>query len=143
MASYIATPSEVQTAELNRAMELAGIAVFAPVVRGKQMHFSPLQPPLRRASTGNWQPPLQQIANLGQLDVVLLPLVAFDRTGHRRGMGGGYYDRRLASRKNRGIRRPLRVGLAFDCQMAAQLPAQAWDVPLHAVVTESGWVNFS
>ena len=141
IASYIALPGEVQTTELNTAFADSGATVHAPVVRGKHMYFAPLRDPLRRAPTGNWQPRLQHVVWLHQLDVVLLPLLAFDAAGNRLGMGGGYYDRCLAAQQNRSARRPLRVGLAYDCQRADTLPAQPWDVPLHAVVTESGWMN--
>ena len=142
IGSYIAMRGEVQTAQLNRALIIADKQLYAPVVRGKHMVFCPLQPPLRRAQTGNLQPQMRSAAWLSQLDIVLLPLLAFDDRGNRLGMGGGYYDRLFASRLHRKTKQPLRVGLAFDCQQAERLPMQAWDVPLHAVVTESGWRFF-
>ena len=141
IASYIALPSEVQTHSLNAALTSAGVCVHAPVVRGNRMHFAPLRPPLRRAATGNWQPPLQDCCMPKYLDVVLLPLLAFDLAGNRLGMGGGYYDRCFSAYRNRRLRHPLRVGLAFAWQQADNLPAQPWDVPLHAVVTEAGWID--
>jgi 5-formyltetrahydrofolate cyclo-ligase len=76
------------------------------------------------------------------LSVLFVPLVAFDDHGSRLGMGAGYYDRYLG-----GIPtslRPLVVGLAHEVQRSTtQLPRQPWDVPLDAVVTESGWRAFS
>ncbi len=73
------------------------------------------------------------------LDLLILPLVGFDKSGNRLGMGAGYYDRCLEFRRHRRHwRRPLLIGLAFDCQQADRIPAQPWDVPLDAVVTESG-----
>lgn len=74
---------------------------------------------------------------LDSIDVVLMPLVAFDRKGTRLGMGAGYYDRLLATGNQSGA--PLRVGVAYQCQQAPELPREPWDVPLHAVVTEHGW----
>ena len=65
------------------------------------------------------------------LDVVLLPLVAFDATGKRLGMGGGYYDATFTQRL-----RPLLIGLAHECQYHAELPHRSWDVPLDAVISE-------
>ena len=65
---------------------------------------------------------------------MLVPLVAFDSLGHRLGMGGGYYDRYLPRLSPEC---PL-IGVAFACQHTdAPLPREAWDVPLHAVVTEN------
>lgn len=69
-----------------------------------------------------------------QLQVILMPLVAFDGRGHRLGMGGGYYDRALAGRR----RRPLLIGIAFSFQQVPMVPAQPWDVPLDMVITERG-----
>ncbi|NIF23174.1 5-formyltetrahydrofolate cyclo-ligase [Candidatus Pantoea multigeneris] len=80
------------------------------------------------------EPPLDitQMATLDQLDVMLLPLVAFDRQGQRLGMGGGFYDRTLQNWQQHGF---LPVGLAHDCQLTDTLPVAAWDVPLPAIIT--------
>ena len=72
------------------------------------------------------------------LDLVLLPMVAFDRTGNRLGMGGGYYDTALAFRKNCGHqRRPRLYGLAYAHQEIAAMPTESWDIRLDGVVTEN------
>lgn len=77
------------------------------------------------------------------LDLVLMPLVAFDARGHRLGMGGGYYDTTLAFlRYRRHWLRPARIGTAFACQEVDRLPAEAWDVPLDAIATENGVLHF-
>ena len=70
-------------------------------------------------------------------DVVLLPLVAFDRSGNRLGMGAGFYDRALTHRQNKTIYpRPHLVGLAHHFQEVKSLTAQSWDVPLDAILTD-------
>ena len=71
-----------------------------------------------------------------------MPLVGFDRLGHRLGMGGGFYDRTFAAESWR-FRRPCLIGVAHDCQEVEQLSAQPWDVPLDALVTPSGWLDFA
>lgn len=73
-----------------------------------------------------------------RLDVVLFPLVAFDKQGHRIGMGKGYYDRTFAFIKKSATRRPVLIGLAYECQYMDSIDAEAWDVPLQQVVTERG-----
>lgn len=79
----------------------------------------------------------QRIALPWALDTLLVPLVGFDDQCRRLGMGGGFYDRTLAYlRQRRHWRRPLLVGLAYECQRVEALPAAPWDVPLDWVVTE-------
>lgn len=72
-----------------------------------------------------------------QLDVLFIPLVGFDDHGHRLGMGGGYYDATLAYRKPRRLwKKPLLIGVGFECQRMSHLPHDPWDAPLDAVLTE-------
>ena len=75
------------------------------------------------------------------LSVVLLPLVGFDRAGNRLGMGGGYYDRSFAFRREAPAP-PRLVGVAYACQELPALAAEDWDVPLDAVATELDWLAF-
>ncbi|MCJ2181631.1 5-formyltetrahydrofolate cyclo-ligase [Novosphingobium sp. 1949] len=63
-------------------------------------------------------------------EVVIVPLIAFTEAGHRLGQGGGHYDRWLAAHP--GTRA---IGLAWDCQLAEDLPIESHDQPLSAVVT--------
>jgi 5-formyltetrahydrofolate cyclo-ligase len=78
-----------------------------------------------------------------RLDVVLVPLVAFDRRGNRLGHGAGYYDAAFAFRLAGRRRRPLLIGLAHAFQELPQIDAQSWDVPLDLVVTEDEVVDFT
>lgn len=75
---------------------------------------------------------VRYVIPLAQLDVVMVPLVAFDNLGQRLGMGGGFYDRTLQNWQQHGV---LPMGLAHDCQHVEKLPAAAWDVPLTTVIT--------
>ena len=70
-------------------------------------------------------------------DLMLVPLSAFDRRGHRLGYGAGYYDRAIARLRDKG-RAPRLIGVAFDCQEVDLVPAEPHDVALDAVLTESG-----
>ncbi len=70
-------------------------------------------------------------ASLCHPDAFLAPLVAFDTALMRLGQGGGYYDRAFARYEN-----ALRIGLAWSVQQIDHVPADPWDVPLHAVMTE-------
>lgn len=78
---------------------------------------------------------------VSKLDLVLLPLVAFDNQGHRLGMGGGFYDATFAHLKRKKSR-PLLVGLAYEIQQIKNLPNDPWDLPLDAVCTEESFYRF-
>lgn len=73
------------------------------------------------------------------LNLVLLPLVAFDADCNRLGMGMGYYDRTFGFRRHSAQRRPALLGLAHECQKVEQLEVEAWDLPLDGVVTDQAW----
>ncbi|KZC37446.1 MULTISPECIES: 5-formyltetrahydrofolate cyclo-ligase [Rhodanobacter] len=72
-----------------------------------------------------------------QLDLILVPLLGFDRHGHRLGHGGGYYDRSFAF-LNEQVRptEPLLVGIAYAFQELPAIEEAEWDVPLDFVATE-------
>jgi len=70
-------------------------------------------------------------------DIVLLPLVAFDRQGFRLGYGGGYFDRTLAAL----VPRPLSIGVGFELARVEDIRPQQHDIRLDAIVTEAGIVH--
>lgn len=75
---------------------------------------------------------------LAQLDVLIAPLVAFDRQGNRLGMGGGFYDRTLSSWHKSKIQQSLLpIGVAHNCQLLDSIPNQHWDIPLPEIITPS------
>ena len=74
-------------------------------------------------------------ANL--LDMIFVPLVAFDLNGFRIGMGSGYYDRTFEKKLEiKDMKSPVLIGLAYEFQKQECLNHQPWDVPLDMVVTE-------
>lgn len=89
------------------------------------------------------EPHSRNLMNARRLDVMIMPLVGFDRQGRRLGMGGGYYDATLAYlRSRRRWRRPLLVGVAYACQELKEVPAEPWDVRLDMILTEDGLIRF-
>mgnify|MGYP001455042479 CR=1 FL=1 len=76
------------------------------------------------------------------LDLLIVPLSAFDAAARRIGMGGGFYDRTFAFSRIRPCMAPKLVGLAHDFQRVEQLPIEPWDVPLHGVVTDKRCYRF-
>lgn len=77
----------------------------------------------------------RRLTPLWRLDLLLLPLVAFDATGNRLGMGGGFYDRALAALP-RQPKRPHLAGVAHHFQKAEKLPLAPWDQPLNEIITD-------
>jgi 5-formyltetrahydrofolate cyclo-ligase len=73
--------------------------------------------------------------------IMLMPLAAFDRRGHRIGYGAGYYDRAISRLHAKDIR-PRLIAIAFDCQCVAQVPDEDHDVQLDEIVSESGLRRF-
>jgi 5-formyltetrahydrofolate cyclo-ligase len=69
-------------------------------------------------------------------DVILVPLVAFDRRMFRLGQGAGHYDRALSL-----LACTSPIGIAWSVQEAVHVPADPWDVPLHAIITERAWIE--
>ena len=142
VAAYLAMPGEASLATFLAVA--AGARVYVPRVRSRRrraLEFVPLArgAPLRSGAYGIAEPSMRgRPVRAGEFDVVLVPLVGFDRDGHRLGMGAGYYDRALAARRdrNRSYRRPKLVGIAYACQEIESITARAWDVALDAVVTE-------
>jgi 5-formyltetrahydrofolate cyclo-ligase len=71
----------------------------------------------------------------GRLDLILVPGVAFDRQGHRLGRGKGYYDKLLT------VMRGTRCGVAFDQQIAEEIPVEAHDAKMDCLLTPTHWIE--
>lgn len=153
IAGYWSCEGELDPAPVLENAWTAGKAVYLPVLvdaPSESLRFAPYQPgqPMRSNRFGIPEPdvPPTEWVPPERLDLVLMPLVAFDATGTRLGMGGGYYDRSFAFLHDpdyRG-RRPLLLGLGYAFQQTGErLPRQPWDVPLDGVVTEAALLMFA
>lgn len=105
-----------------------GSLQFTPWMPGDELTSNRFGIPEPTLSSTSRLPPSAMAA-------VLLPLLGFTRAGQRLGMGGGYYDRSLAFRVSQPAP-PMLVGVAYAFQELEALPADSWDVPLDAMVTE-------
>jgi len=147
IAVYLPFDREAGTADLLLAARRRGIRVFVPVVtdmRHRRIDFYPLTGRTRRGAFGISVPHRSGRPTPARwFDLIVVPLVGIDGRGRRLGMGGGFYDRALAFRRVRTVwRGPRLVGLAFDCQRVQAEFADAWDVRLDALATESGLEYF-
>lgn len=92
------------------------------------------------------EPEFQQekVIDVEQLDLVLVPLLAFDKFGNRLGSGAGFYDYTFSFLNTQSRpHKPYLLGLAYDWQCVDQLATEKWDVPLDAVATEKQIYNFA
>ena len=150
VAAYIANDGEIDPAatvdRLRRARRQLYLPVLSPL-RHDRLWFARFDAdtPLTRNRLNIWQPlaPPRELQRAQALDLILLPLVAFDGAGNRLGMGGGFYDRSLAFlRGRRHWRRPYIVGLAHEFQRVGSLSPDPWDVPLDGIVTDAATYIF-
>ncbi len=137
---YLSMGSELPTGPLIAALKARKIAVFAPVILRGALRFRLLVGTrLQTHELGMPQPRNGVALPASAMDVVVLPLLGFDARGARLGQGGGYYDRALSPCRFR----PYRLGLAYAAQQVDRLPAEPFDQPIDAVLTERGLQRFN
>jgi 5-formyltetrahydrofolate cyclo-ligase len=142
VAGYAPIRSEIDPAPLMRSLAAQGIQLALPVIAARE---SPLKfrawianGKLQRGPLGILEPPPDAAEIIP--DLVLVPLAAFDRLGHRIGYGAGHYDRTLA--QLRESRKIIAVGLAFAAQEIEAIPTLPHDVALDYVLTETQMLDF-
>lgn len=148
VAFYLANDGELDPQPLLQRARAMGKECFLPMLRpvgDDSLWFAHYEPgdPLRPNRFNIPEPTSRYGRGVApwSLDLMLMPLVAFDAQGNRVGMGGGFYDRTLAYLGRRNLwHRPHLLGLAYDFQRVDGLGPQPWDIPLQAIVTERGVV---
>jgi 5-formyltetrahydrofolate cyclo-ligase len=148
VACYLANDGEMDVGPVMDLLRASGGRVFLPSLHGRELWFFPYDngTPLRANRFGIPEPELsaQNRCRPRDLDLVLMPLVAFDTAGNRLGMGGGYYDRTFSYLRNRVTwKKPLLIGIAYEFQRLESLPSQPWDIALHGVATERQVYHFA
>lgn len=136
IAFYKAIGGEIDLTPLWSSASLQGKYCYYPALNDdKTLSFLPATPSTSFVKNryGILEPDVnrEHAILLEQLDIIFMPLVAFDEKGTRLGMGAGYYDRTLADKKY-----PLLLGVAYEFQRQHHLESQPWDIPLTAVVTQ-------
>lgn len=146
---YLAHGTEINTLPLINRSLMLNRACYLPMLsygRGRMLWFNRLQSGQSWVTNRFGIPENTTTLQLHarQLDLLFMPLVGFDTSGNRIGMGGGFYDTTLAYlRRRKTWRKPYLVGVAFECQrINGELPYDPWDVPLDAVLTEQGLYRF-
>ena len=150
IATYLPVDGEIDPRPLVELACSLGKKIYLPVLipfQANQLWFARWTPEtsmaINRFGIAEPQRIHRQRIKPQALDLVLAPLVGFDKNGNRLGMGGGFYDRTFEFLLHRNCwRKPRLLGMAFDFQKLPQLPAHAWDVPLTAVATGTHVYSF-
>lgn len=107
-------------------------AFYVPKITGQSMSFCQDLAPYHQNQFGILEPTNNQNITIDHLDMILVPMVGFDRQGHRLGMGKGYYDRLLSKH----ARSPLLVGVAYSFQERPLIPLENHDQSMDYIITE-------
>jgi 5-formyltetrahydrofolate cyclo-ligase len=141
VAVYFAVNGEISLDPLIDHALAAGKQVYLPNLDQQSLRFSPYFR-AQKMRINKFRLPEPDVGNdemlqPAQLDLVLAPLVVFDEQRNRIGMGGGFYDRSFAMRKDPAVSRPLLIGVAHELQKVAEIVPEDWDVRLDLVVTDA------
>ncbi len=146
VAMYLANDGEIAASEVQQWMYANGKHPYLPIVRQSNGRNSLLFAEAKQDAAysenhfGISEPVVNddELVSPDKLDLVLLPLVGFDQSGNRVGMGGGFYDTTFEFLKNGNDlqQKPILIGLAHECQKVKQISAESWDIPLSIVVTD-------
>lgn len=162
IAIYLANDSELDAMPFIKWCWQKNKNIYLPVIhpfsRGHLLflHYDE-NSTMTKNSYGILEPKLdiRLIKNIGEIDIMFTPLVAFDQTGNRLGMGGGFYDRTLSSwykqyrldneqrsAQQKQLTKPYPIGLAHDIQLIADIPSELWDIPLPEIITPTKQYKF-
>jgi 5-formyltetrahydrofolate cyclo-ligase len=145
IAGYWASFGEVPLHVLQMRLPSEAIWCLPVIKNDKTLGFSPWRPGDELVSNhyGIPEPNVSASALLvpQNIDIVLMPLLAYTRDGARLGMGGGYYDRSFAFRHG-NRRKPILIGIAYSHQEAEHLPHEEWDVALDMLINEREVLRF-
>jgi 5-formyltetrahydrofolate cyclo-ligase len=137
VAGYVAVRTEADVMPLLNVIAGTGLAIALPYLANRdamlEFRLFAKNDTLMLAPFGFRQP--EPSAPVEQPDVILTPLVGFDRAMNRLGQGAGHYDRLFARYPD-----ALRIGVAWSVQEVRLIDVDPWDVTLDAVITEKEWI---
>lgn len=141
---YVATRSEVQTEEMIKTSMKMGKNIFVPIILTECYNLAPsrifdFDIELKKGKKGILEPKKEyyRLFPSENIDLIIVPGIAFDLSGNRIGRGFGYYDNFL-----RKVRSSAKiVALAFEMQIVKKIPNDKNDIPVHKIITEKRTIN--
>lgn len=139
---YYAVNNEVDVHPLCKILWQESKRVYLPIVEKKKLLFGEYRD-TSNLKNNRFKIPepivgLESQISAFELDLIFMPLVAFDPMGNRIGMGGGFYDRTLDNKQlDNDLKKPILVGVAYEFQKQNQIQPNPWDIPLDMIFTES------
>lgn len=139
LAGYCAMRTEIDPlAAMEEAAAHGPVCVPVIIGKGQPLKFRKWEPGYEMIA-GTFGAQIPKNGDWVTPEILIVPLVAFDRTGGRLGYGGGFYDRTL--QKLRQARATMAIGFAYAAQEDANLPLEPTDQPLDLIVTENGVIQ--
>jgi len=145
IAAFVAFDGEPDPAPVMEQLSRRGVRLALPVIRERpgraEICFRQWAPgsEMQNNRYGIPEPVGTLDIRLDEIDLVLIPLVAWDASGGRLGMGASYYDRLFGPLAQ--AKRPFRMGVAYQLQQVERIPLDPWDVRLHGMLTEAGYLE--
>lgn len=128
---YHSLPDELSTHDFLEKWH-HGKRFYLPRVNGVNLDILPYdKSTLRYGAFHIEEPDGTDIADIGSMDLIVVPAMAYDRKGNRVGRGKGFYDRLLSECK------AVKIGVAYDCQIFDEIDVESFDAPVDIVVTQS------
>lgn len=138
VAVYWAYGTELSLLPLIKKAYQKKVVLYLPQIPpfGRQLNFVPLS---CQSADKRFFKSRDVVKRAAYLDIIFVPLLAVDYNGNRLGQGGGFYDETLRFRQYRFVtRKPLVIGVAYQCQWLESVPHTVWDMPLDGLMTETG-----
>ncbi len=131
---YISAFKEVDTSAIIVRLQRDGKKIVVPVCNTEDFTIIPSYiagfDDMHRGAYGIWEPDEIREASVGDIDLIIVPGIAFDEKGNRCGFGKGYYDRLLSES------RAVKIGLCYDFQITQTLETDEYDIPMDKVISE-------
>lgn len=140
VALYLSKGSEVNVSKL---LEEKNKQFYMPIVKEDRLVFClyKLGDELKKNKYNILEPTKNELINVKELDLIILPSVACSKAGKRIGMGAGYYDKTLISTsKNKSFNKPILLTTIYSNQLVDDFPSDEWDVNLNYIATEEEFI---